>query len=135
MDLTKKKELASKALKVGKRRIIFDSESLGEIKEAITKQDMKDLYVEGVIQIKPLKGRKTIVRRKTKRKAGKIKKTINTRKQDYVKLTRKLRGFIKSLQKKGEIDTPRYKSLRKKIRMREFKSKANLKEYLKNETR
>ena len=135
MNLENKKALAARTLHVGKNRIILSQDALSEIKEAITKQDIKDLYAEGIIQIKPIKGRKKIVRRKTKRKAGKIKKKLNTRKQDYVKLTRKLRGFIKSIQKKGDIEDEKYKTVRKKIRMREFKSKANLKEYLKNETR
>jgi large subunit ribosomal protein L19e len=135
MDLTKKKELASKALKVGKNKIIFDSERISEIKEAITKQDIRELYAEGVIRIRPTPGRKKLVKRKTKRRAGKIKQTLNTRKQDYVKLTRKLRAFIKSVYKTGKIDDKTYKTVRNKIRMKEFKSKANLKEYLKHENR
>ena len=41
--LDRRKDLASRVLGVGKRRIIFDSSRLSEIKEAITKQDIKDL--------------------------------------------------------------------------------------------
>ena len=40
LNLNKKKELASKVLKVGKNRILFNTEGLSEIKEAITKQDI-----------------------------------------------------------------------------------------------
>ncbi len=43
MNLRTKKELAAKALKVGKERIVFVEARLDEIKEAITKQDMRDL--------------------------------------------------------------------------------------------
>ena len=43
MNLTKKKELAAKVLKVGKNRIIFVEEHLSEIKEAITRFDIADL--------------------------------------------------------------------------------------------
>ena len=109
---------------------MFNSENLAEIKEAITKQDIRDLHESGIIAIKPVKGRKKIVRRKTKRGPGKIKKKVNKRKQVYVKITRKLRGYIKELKKLGRITNDDYKTLRKKIRMRAFRSKAHLREQL-----
>ena len=80
-NLNRKKELAAKTLKVGKNRLSFNQDNLAEIKEAITRQDIKDLYAEGIITIKPIKGRKKIKRRKTRRGPGKIKKTVNKRKQ------------------------------------------------------
>jgi len=131
MNLANKKELAAKTLKVGKGRIIFKMESLSDIKEAITRQDIKSLQQEGVISIRAIKGRKKIVRRKTRRGPGKIKKKVNNRKQVYVKITRKLRHYIKSLRDRGVVDRELYLSIRKKIRMRDFKSKANLRDYLK----
>ena len=130
MNLRHKKELAAKALRVGKGRIIFNLEGLSEIKEAITKQDIKDLNSEGIIGIRPVKGRKKIKRRKTQRGPGKIKKKVSHRKQEYVKITRKLREYVKQLKEQQILDRELYKDLRKKIRMRVFKSKANLKGYL-----
>jgi len=87
MNLTKKKKLAAESLKVGKNRIVFNMANLAEIKEAITRQDIRGLRDEGVITIRPIKGRKKIERRKTRRGPGKIKKKINKRKQIYVKIT------------------------------------------------
>lgn len=130
MKLNKKKQLAAKVLKVGKNRVWFSNENLAEIKEAITKQDIKDLFQQGIIKIKEVKGRKKIKRRKTKRKAGKIKMKVKRRKQEYVKITRKLRGYIKELKKQEKISKEKYQEIRKKIRARTFKSKAQLKEYL-----
>src|SRR4030042_6169809 len=130
-NLANKKALAARTLKVGKNRICFNSDNFAEIKEAITKQDIRDLYSEGAIKIKPIKGRKKIKRRKTKRGPGKIKRTVNKRKQTYVKITRKLRSYLKELKRIGRIESTFYLKLRKKIRMRDFKSKAHLKEYLK----
>lgn len=130
VNLNKKKELAAKTLKVGKNRLHFDQDHLADIKEAITRQDIKDLYAEGIITIKPIKGRKKIVKRKTRRGPGKIKKTVNKRKQVYVKITRKLRAYLTELKKLGVINRELYIDLRKKIRMRTFRSKAHLKEYL-----
>ena len=132
MNLSKKKELAAKTLKVGKNRICFNENNLSEIKEAITKQDMRELHSEGIITIKPVKGRKKIIRRKTRRGPGKIKKTVNKRKQIYVKITRKLRTYLKELKKREILSNELFWELRKKIRMRNFRSKAHLKEYLQN---
>jgi len=131
MNLGKKKELAAKALKVGKNRVIFNVEGLPEIKEAITKQDIITLKSEGIITVKPVKGRKKIKKRKTKRGPGKIKKKVNNRKQIYVKITRKLRNYLKELKNRGDLTKDLYWELRKRIRMRAFRSKANLKEFLK----
>ena len=41
MNLSKKKKLAAKTLGVGKGRLQFKQENLNEIKEAITRQDIK----------------------------------------------------------------------------------------------
>ena len=131
-NLAKKKALAAKTLKIGKNRIHFNNDNFAELKEAITKQDIKELHAEGIITIKPVKGRKTIKRRKTKRGPGKIKKTVKHRKQTYVKITRKLRSYLKELKKLEVINTELYIELRKKIRMRAFRSKSHLKEHLEN---
>ena len=131
MNLTKKKELAAKSLKVGKNRILFKMENLAEIKEAITRQDINGLYKDGTITIKPIKGRKKIKKRKTRKGPGKIKKKVNKRKQVYVKITRKLRKYLMDLRDKNIIGRELYWKIRSKIRMRDFRSKAALKEYLK----
>jgi len=127
MNLRNKKLLAAKTLGVGKKRIIFTNEGLPEIKEAITKQDIHTLHQEGIILIKPVKGRRKVEHRK-RRGPGKIKKTINYRKQNYVKITRKLRKYLKELISRGEIDKKLYYELRKKIKMSSFRSKAHMKE-------
>jgi len=128
MQLANKKQLASKVLKVGKGRIIFVVGRESEIKEAITRQDIIDLKNAGAIQIREITGRRKIVRRKNQRRKGKIKKRVKGKKQEYVKITRKLRKFAKFLLKTKEIDNEKYRTIRKKIKSRDFKSKRNLKE-------
>jgi large subunit ribosomal protein L19e len=130
MNLKKKKELAAKTLGVGKNRVSFNPEGLNDIKEAITKQDIITHHEEGIITIKPIKGRKTIVVRKRKRGPGKIKMKIKNRKQDYVKITRKLRKYLKGLKNQNEIGREAYYDIRKKIKMRTFKNLSYLKEYV-----
>ena len=129
MNLKTKKELAVKTLGVGKERVKFVEARKEDIKEAITKQDIRDLVADGAIIVKETKGRKKVVKRK-RRGPGKIKKKANTRKQDYVIMTRKLRGYVAELKKRGEISVEEIAKIRKKIWNKMFKSKANLKNYI-----
>jgi large subunit ribosomal protein L19e len=129
MNLAKKKILAAKTLKVGKKRITFLEPRLDEIKEAITKQDIKDLVQEGAILIKDVAGRKK-VKKKTKRSTGNIKKKVNTRKQDYVIMTRKLRKYTREMEKLGKVSREEVTEIRKKIRNKIFRSKAHLRDYI-----
>jgi large subunit ribosomal protein L19e len=131
MNLKKKKALAKKTLKLGNKRIVFLKPRLEEIKEAITKQDIKDLHNDGAIIIKNPKGRKKIRKRKKARGPGKIKKKVNKRKQDYVVLTRKLRKHVREMKKQGKISKEEATEIRKKIRNKLFRSKNHLKEQIK----
>jgi large subunit ribosomal protein L19e len=128
MNLSKKKALAARTLGVGQGRIIFMDSRKEEIKEAITKQDMRDLKLSGAILIKEIGGRKTVKRRTKRRHTGKIKKKVNTRKKDYVIMTRKLRGYVKAMVDQGKLTKEETKDIRKKIRNKFYKSKANLRE-------
>jgi len=130
MNLSKKKILAAKVLNVGKGRIIFNKERLSDIKEAITKQDIRDLFSQGAILIKPIKGRKKIVKRKNRRRAGSKKHSKKHKKRDYVILTRKLRAYLKDLKKQNKITSEVYHKLRKEIKASLFKSKAHMKEHI-----
>ena len=130
MNLGKKKSLAARTLDVGREKIVFLKSRLDEIKEAITKQDIRDLTAEGAIIIKEPKGRKKVVKRKRKRGTGKIKKKVNKRKQEYVIMTRKLRSYTAEMKKQGNISPEESTEIRKRIRNRKFKSKANLKDYI-----
>jgi large subunit ribosomal protein L19e len=130
MNLKKKKSLASKTLKVGRERIIFLAPRLDEIKEAITKQDIRDLYKEGAILIKPISGRKKVEKRVRKRGYGKVKLKVNKRKIEYMAITRKLRKIVKELLSQGKISKEQASKLREKIKNRIFKSKSHFREQL-----
>lgn len=131
MKLDKKKNLAAKTFNVGKYRIAFVEPRLSEIKEAITKADLKSLKDEGVIIIKEIKGRKKKQNKKRK-SPGNVKKTLNTRKRDYVIMTRKLRKYVADMKKKDIISKEQAKEIRKKIRNKDFRNQAQLKDYINN---
>ena len=130
MNLERKKLLAKKVLGVGKERIVFIPSRIDEIKEAITRQDILDLKKEGAIMVKPIKGKNRDKKRKS-RSVGNVRKNPNKRKRNYVIMTRKLRAHISGLKKQGKLSKEEFHSLRKKIRNKDFKSKAHLKENIK----
>lgn len=130
MKLETKKYLAARALGVGKNRIVFNIERLPEIKEAITKQDMKDLFRDKAIAIREIKGKRIIKHRKTRRRKGSIKIRVNSSKQEYVKLTRKLRAYVRGLRRQSLLSKENFIGTRKQIGAKQFKSLAQLKEHL-----
>jgi len=130
MNLRKKKELAAKTLKIGKERIVFIKSRIGDINEAITKQDIRDLTQDRAIVVKDKNGRKKNEKRKNSRGLGKIKKKVNVKKQTYIKVTRKLRKYLKAVRESSGMSIEEVKEIRKGIRNKKFRSKANLKEHL-----
>ena len=130
MNLSKKKLLAARTFKVGKKRIVFVKARAEEIKEAITKQDIRDLHREGAILIKDIQGRKKKMKKKVRKSTGNIRKKVKKRKRDYVLLTRKLRGYISELNSQGKLSKEEANEIRKKVKNKQFRSKSNLKEYI-----
>ena len=130
MNLSKKKALAVKTLKKGKKRIVFLESRLNDIKEAITKQDIRDLHKEGAIVIKELKGKRKKKKRKTKKGKGNVRKKVNKRKKDYVTLTRKLRKYLNEIKNQKKLSKEESNEIGKRIRNKMFRSKSHMKEYI-----
>jgi len=128
MNLKKKRALAARTFGVGIERIEFLQPRLDEIKEAITKQDIRDLAKDGAIVIKNIKGRKRKPIKAKKKTAGNIRKKLNKRKEKYIILTRKLRKHL--AENKEKVTDKEKKDIRKKIRNKFFRSKSHLKEYM-----
>jgi large subunit ribosomal protein L19e len=130
MKLDKKKAIAARVFGVGKKRIIFVEPRLDEIKEAITKDDIRALKEDGAIIIRPIKARRSTQKRKVKRGPGNIRKKARSRKREYITITRKLRKDVQDLKNKKLLTKEQTVDIRKKIRNRFFRSKAHLKEYI-----
>lgn len=130
MKLNKKKMLASKVLGVGKGRIILNQERLDEIKEAITKQDIRDLVAAGAISVRDVQGKRTVEKRANRRRGGSIRKRVRQGKRTYILRTRKLRRYLVELKKQGKITREQKIVLRKQIRASMHHTKAHMKEYI-----
>ena len=113
---------------VGVDKIRLDNDMLDDIKEAITRQDIRDLISEKLITVKEDKGKRKKFKKKSKGK-GRIK--IARKNENYVYVTRKLRSYIKDLRDKGKIDKEKYHNLRNKIRARMFKGLSHMKQEIK----
>ncbi len=128
MKLEGKRALIARTLKVGKDRVGFNTERVNEVKEAITKQDMRELFASGAIFLRPRQGRKTLVRSTSRRRQGKVRQPAINKKREYMIITRKLRAYVAELKKHGTLNPAEILVLRKEIRARKFRSKAHLKE-------
>ncbi len=130
--LKAKKTMATKVLGVGVNKIWFDPLRLNEIKEAITKQDIKELIKDKAIKKKPTIGNKRRsgrirLKRKLKgRRRNEGKRKHRKLESDYLKKTRKLRSFLKSLGENNKISKEQHKKLYGLIKAGVMKNKQNI---------
>ena len=141
MNVKNQKILAAKILKKGRRRIILETSKLPEIKEAITKQDIRGLLNKKIISIKAEKGhsraraRKILYqKRKGKRKSKGSKKGTKTtrlpRKRAWILRVRTQRKFIKNLKNKQLLTKKDFRDVYRKIKSNRFRTIRLLKLYI-----
>ncbi len=135
------KRLSAQILKCGRNRVRFDPNRLEEIKEAITKTDIRKLISEGAISKKrPLNtsrfwSRKTKMQKGHSRQKGfgsrKGRKTARLNpKRSWMGKIRLQRGFIKLLRDRGVIESAAYHELYAKSKGGFFRSLRHLKLYV-----
>lgn len=135
------RRLAAQILKCGRNRIRFDPDRLDEIKEAITKIDVRYLIKSGAISKNRLLNTSRFWARKIKKqkKEGKQKgfgsrkgkasaRGINP-KRKWMNRIRLQRGYIKSLRDMGIIEGDIYHELYMKSKGGFFRSLRHLKLY------
>ena len=128
MKLENKKAFAAHVLGVGKGRIVFNKLRLSEMKEAMTREDIRNLFNEGAISIKEIKGRLKAVKRKNRRRAGSTRQPVKNTKLHYMITARKLRSYLAELRKAEKLTQDMFLMLRKEIRAGNFEDKARLKD-------
>ena len=141
MNLKTQKRIASMVLKVGKKRVIFDKEKLNDIKEAITKRDIRNLVGKGIIKAKKEKGvsrfraRKTLVQQRKGRRKGPGSKRGTSyarlpRKRRWILAVRTQRKLVQDLRDKSMLKSSDYRNLYKMIKSGAFRSRRHIKLYL-----
>lgn len=140
MKLPVQKRLAASLFKCSEKRVWFDEDRLDDIKEAITKQDIKALISEGVIRLKPVKSISRGRARKIKTQKSKgLRKGHGSRKGGAgARLTKKdrwmakvrvQRAFLRLLKEKGQLTQSVYRNLYSKSKGGFFRSKRHIKIY------
>jgi len=136
------KRLAAQVIGCSTKRIIFDENRLDDIKEAITKADIKNLISAGsiiAIQKKGISRGRANKRRLQKKKGrskgygsrkGKITARGESPKRLWINRVRLQRKFVALLRDKKYVDKPTYKDLYRKIKGGFFRSKGHISVYL-----
>jgi len=132
--LSLQKRLAAKILKVGETRIAMNPEHLEDIKNAITRSDIKKMISHGYIKVKRGKIKRPDLYKKKRRKGiGKRKGSLGakvTKKERWMSTIRPLRRMLKELRDGGKIDTSTYRKTYYQIKSGTFRSRSHLKLYL-----
>lgn len=141
MKLSVQKRLAADVLNCSPKRVHFVPDRAAEIKEAITKADIRSLVGEGLIYKEQEQGvsRVRARHRANQRKKGlqrgpgkrKGKQTaIVPRKTAWMTKIRVQRGFIQELKEKGLVNQESYKNLYRKAKGGFFRNKRHIKIYI-----
>jgi large subunit ribosomal protein L19e len=134
--------MAASILKVGKGRVWFDPDELEDIEEAVTRDDVRGLINDRVIQAKPkigtsrgranfkkaqkAKGRRTGHGSRKGAKGARLPK-----KRRWISTIRPIRKTLVELREEKKIDSATHRKLYGMAKGGMFKSKAHLNMYLK----
>ena len=141
VNLTLQRRLAAQAMKCAPEKVRFDTTQLSDVKESITKADIKGLISSGVIYMVHSPGqsraraRKILVqKRKGLRKGiGSREGTANARgnvRDAWIARIRKQRAMLKELRDNENISRSVYQQLFRKAKGGYFRSARHLKIYL-----
>ena len=139
-DLKAQKRLAVDVLGVGENRVWFDPDAQGEIADAITRDDVRELVEEGVIDAADAKGNSRGRARERAQKRsyghqkghGSRKGTSGARQnetEDWQSRIRAQRDRLRELRDDGDITRSQYRELYDQASGGEFDSLADLRRY------
>ena len=139
MNLKTQRRIAAKLLKVGINRVRFDPEMLTEIKEAITKSDIRSLIKKGAIMAMHYQSRFRVRKKLEQKRKGRGKGQGSRRGKKTARLASKKvwmnkirlqRSFLRNLKEKNLINTKIYRDLMSKAKGGFFRSKRHIKLFL-----
>ena len=141
MKLKVQKRIAADIFKCSKKRVVFDNDRKSDIKEAITKADLRGLIQEKAIKKLPKRGvsrvraRKRHVQRTKGRQKGKGKrkgtaKARTPKKRVWINKIRLQRSFLQELKGKGLVTIKVFRELYMKAKGGFFRSRKHLKNYV-----
>ena len=143
-DLSAQRRLAADVLDVGENRVWFDPEAQGDIAEAITREDIRELVTEGIVDAEEASGNsRGRARERDAKRAyghqkgpGSRKGTAGGREDDkdrWQKNIRAQRRKLRELRDDGELSPSEYRDLYNKARGGEFRSVQYMLNFIENE--
>ncbi|MBI4095445.1 MAG: 50S ribosomal protein L19e [DPANN group archaeon] len=140
MNLKLQKRLAAKAANVGLARVIIEPTRVGDIKEAITKADIKSLIRDGAIRVLPEKRPSGLHARMRHRQQKKGKQRGQATRRGSAKARlgdiwpqriRAMRSLIQDLKAKGQLTNEIYRNIYAKAKGGFFRDRGHILFYLK----
>lgn len=140
-DLKSQRRLAAKIMDCGENRVWMDPDAQGEIAEAITREDVRELVQQGIIREKRKKGvSRGNARERDEKRAYGHQKGPGTRKgkagarsdpkDEWKSRIRALRKELRRMKEDEEIDASTYRDLYGKAKGGEFDSVRYLRNYV-----
>jgi len=141
LSLRSQRRLAAEILKVGENRVWIDPDRTEDVEAAITREEIRKLIHEGVVQSLPEKGvsraRAKVLREKKRRglrrgpgrKSGSAKTRVS-KKQAWMKKIRPLRKKLRELKASRAITESVYRRLYSMAGSGIFESTADLERYI-----
>ena len=144
MDVKFQRRLAAEILKCGEERVWMDPNALEEIKEAVTRDDIRMLIKRGLIKKKQKKGTSRVranylkmQKEKGRRKGHGSRKGRKyaryPRKERWIKTIRPIRATLRDLRDSGMIDRRTYRKFYRWAKGGVYKSRNHLLMHLKTE--
>jgi large subunit ribosomal protein L19e len=142
-DISSQRRIAASILGCGQHRVRFDPERLSDIKNAISREDLRGLVEEGAITAFQVRGNsRGRARLKTARRSyghcrgpGRRRGAAGARrpgKRQWIQKIRALRKTLSELRDSGEINRHLYRILYRQAAGGQFRSVAHLKAHLGN---
>jgi len=140
-DLKAQKRLAADVLDVGKNRVKLDPERQGEIADAITRDDVRELIDEGAIRVEQKSGNsRGRARERAKKRSyghqkgqGSRKGTAGGRSDETAEWRSRIRAQrrrLRNYRQNGELDPTDYRQLYRMAGGGEFDSVADVERYV-----
>jgi large subunit ribosomal protein L19e len=141
VNLTKQRRIAAKVLHVGLGRVWIDPEASGDVAEAITRDDIRGLIEDGVIQKIQKQGisrgrtrvrvrQKSMGRRKGHGSRKGARGARTNKKERWMSKIRALRRRLKELRADESIDRTAYRMLYNKANGGDFRNVAHLNDFI-----
>lgn len=131
--LTLQRRLAADILKVGETRVWISPDHMEEIKNAITRSDVRRMINHGYIKAKNPKIKKPKEKSKRGKGPGRRKGASGARspkKKKWMNTVRPLRRMLKELRAEEKIDVKTYRKLYSQVKSGTFRNRSHLKLYL-----